>query len=141
MSIQETLVVKWPFRGKKKVMLEKAHLEKVGMTDLDKICGDDKEVCQALWHTMFYDPRKIGATLDDATKKAADFEKKGDKEQARIWYHIAGGLALWKGDVAKVEQYFGKCASMAPEMEYKLVTKIPEKAVDKAQEFYREYLK
>jgi hypothetical protein len=141
MSIQETLVVKWPFRGKKKVMLEEAHLEKGGMTDLDKICGDDKEVCQALWHTMFYDPRKIGATLDDATKKAADFEKKGDKEQARIWYHIAGGLALWKGDVAKVEQYFGKCASMAPEMEYKLVTKIPEKAVDKAQEFYREYLK
>ena len=133
--------MKWPFRGKEKEMLEEARPEKVGMTDLDKICGDDKEVCQALWHTMFYDPRKIGATLDDATKKAADFEKKGDKEQMRIWYHIAGGLALWKGDVAKVKQYFGKCASMAPEMDYKLVTKIPEKAVEKAQEFYKEYLK
>jgi hypothetical protein len=135
------LVMKWPFRGKKKGMLEDARPEKVGTTDLDKICGDDKEVCQALWHTMFYDPRKIGATLNDAAKRASDFEKKGDKERARIWYHIAGGLALWKGDVAEVKQYFGKCVSMAPEMDYKPITKIPEKAVEKAQEFYREHLK
>jgi hypothetical protein len=135
------LVVKLPFRGKKKEVPEEARSENVGMTDLDKICGDDKEVCQVLWHTMFYDPRKIAATLDDATKKAADFEKKGDKERARMWYHIAGGLALWKGDVAKVKQYFGKCATMAPEMDYKPITENPEKAVEKAQEFYREHLK
>jgi len=121
-------------------MLGEARPEKAGMTELDKICGDDKEACQALWQTMFYDPRKIGATLDDAAKKAADFEKKGDKEQARKWYHIAGGLALWKDDAPKVKQYFTKCMKLAPEMEYELITKIPEKAVAKAQEFYKKFL-
>ena len=134
-------MVKWPFGGKQKETAKEAGPTAVGVSELDSICGDDKEICQALWHTMFYDPRKIAATLDDAEKKAAGFEKKGDEERARKWYHIAGGLALWKGDVAKVKQNFGKCASLAPEMDYKLITKMPEKAVAKAAEFYKEYLK
>lgn len=134
-------MVKWPFKGEKKEAGEKALPEKAGITDLEKICGGDKEVCGALWTTMFYDPRKIGTTLDDAAKKAADYEKKDDDQQARMWYHVAGGLALWKGDVARVKQYFGKCATIAPEMNYKLITKIPEKAVEKAQEFYSKFLK
>lgn len=127
-------------RGKKEEKV-KEHVGKVEVTDLEKICGDDKKVCDALWHTMFYDPRKIHATLEDAAKKAAEFEMNGDNEKARIWYHVAGGLALWKSDVAGVKQYFSKCATLAPDMDYKAITKIPEKAVEKAQEFYGKFLK
>ncbi|MGB9134508.1 MAG: hypothetical protein WCC63_02830 [Candidatus Bathyarchaeia archaeon] len=134
-------MVKLRFRGEKKETVEKTRQEKVALTDLERTCDGDKEVCEALWHTMFYDPRKIGTSLDDAAKKASDFEKKGDSQQARMWYHVAGGLALWKGDVAKVNQYFGKCAAMAPDMDYKMITKIPERAVEKAQQFYKEHLK
>jgi hypothetical protein len=131
---------KLSFRQEKKVP-EAQQPTKLELSELDKVCGDAKELCKALWHTMFYDPRKIGTSMDDAAKKAETFEKKGDKGQARIWYHVAGGLALWKGDVALVEEYFGKCAALAPEMEYKPITKMAEKAVAKAQQFYQEYLK
>jgi hypothetical protein len=54
-----------------------------------------------------------------------------------MWYHIAGGLALWKGDASKVKQFFNKCAILAPDTGYELITKIPEKAVEKAQEYYK----
>jgi hypothetical protein len=127
-------------RKKKEEKLEK-QLEKVEKSKLDQVCGNDKEVCEALWHTMFYDPTKIDVTLEDAAKKAAAFEKEEESRRARIWYHVAGGLALWKGDVSKVKRYFGKCAKLAPEMDYEMITKIPEKAVEKAQEFYKKFLK
>ncbi|MCW3981302.1 MAG: hypothetical protein NWF11_07495 [Candidatus Bathyarchaeota archaeon] len=125
-------------RKKKEIEVQQ---QEVSVTDLENICGEDKEVCMALWHTMFLDPRKIGATLVEAAKKAAELEKKKDTKMARTWYHIAGGLALWKGDAEKVKKYFGKCAKLAPEMGYETVLKIPEKAVEKAQEYYKKYLK
>jgi hypothetical protein len=130
-------MVRNPFRRKK----EEKQLEEVKPTDLERICGDDKEIYKALEHTMFLDPRKVGMSIDDAAEKAAEFEKKGDNVQANVYYHIAGGLALWKGDVAKVKQYFGKCAKFSPEMDCELITKIPERAMAKAQEYYREFLK
>ncbi|MFP3985707.1 MAG: hypothetical protein ACLFU9_07080 [Candidatus Bathyarchaeia archaeon] len=115
--------------------------EKVDVTNLEKISSDDPEVFSALQHTMFLDPRQITSTLEEASKKAAELEKEGDNDRARIWYHIAGGLALWKGDAAKVKRYFGKCAKLAPEMDYELITKVPDKAVAKAQEYYEKFLK
>ena len=127
------------FRRDKKKNFRKLP-EKTIVTDLERFCGSDKEVCKALWHTMFLDPRKIKTTLKDSVKKAADFEKKNLDEHARIWYHIAGGLALWKDDAPKVKQYFTKCMKLAPEMDYELITKIPEKAAVKAQEFYKKFL-
>ncbi len=115
--------------------------EKEAVTDLEIVCGSDRDVCKALWHTMFLDPRKVGTTIEDAARKASKYEKSKDKELARIWYHIAGGLALWKGDTAKVKQYFKQCAKMAPEMDYEHVVEISDRAVEKAQEYYKKYLK
>ncbi len=129
------------FRRGEKTEAPDTEPEEVKVTELDWICGDDKEVCKALLRTMFLDPRKIAVTTKDAAKRAADAEKKKDSERARMWYHIAGGLALWEGDTAKVKQYFGKCAKLAPEMGYELINKIPEKAVAKAQEYYKQHLK
>ncbi len=126
---------------KKKKEMEKLKPEEDKETDLENICGNDKEAYNALRHTMFYDPRKVKVTMKDAAKKAADLEEKGDHGRAKTWYHVAGGLALWKDDVKKVQQYFGKCAELAPEGEYQMIAKIPKRAAEKAQEFYKKFLK
>ena len=128
------------FRRKKKGKI-KEQGQTVKKTKLEEICGNDKDACKALLHTMFYDPTKIKTTMGEAARKAASFEKSGDSNLARVWYHIAGGLALWKGDVSKVKQYFGKCEKLAPDMGYGMITKIPDKAVEKAQKFYGKFLK
>lgn len=130
-------MVRNPFKRKK----EEKKAKEVIITDLERFCGDDDEVHKALWHTMFLDPRKITVSLEDAAKKAADSEKRGNNVQANVWYHIAGALAIWKGDAAKVQQYFTKCATLATNKECELITKIPERAVEKAQEYYKMFLK
>ena len=39
-----------------------------------------------------------------------------------------------------VKENFSKCAKLAPEMKYETIIEIPEKAVEKAQEYYKKYL-
>jgi hypothetical protein len=110
------------------------------MSELEQLCGDDKETYEALLNTMFLDPRKIAASMKDAAKKAKKFENAKDSLRAKLWYEIAGGLAVYEGDVKKVTKYFSECEKLAPEIKYPIL-KNPEKAVDKAQEYYRKYLK
>lgn len=110
------------------------------MSSLEKICMGDKEVYEALRRTMLLDPRRIEVPLKEAVKKAKDFEKQKDNLRARMWYEVAGGLAIYEGDVDKVKKYFGKCAELSPESNYAIL-KIPERAVSKAQEYYQKYLK
>jgi len=129
------------FKKERKDLLQAKQPEKGKITDLEVTCGSDKETCKALWHTMFLDPRKIGTTIREAARKAAKYEKSKDEKLAMMWYHVAGGLALWKGDTAKVKQYFDECAKLAPEMEYKRIVETADKAVEKAQEYYKKYLK
>jgi len=109
-------------------------------TDLELICGDDKEVYEALYDTMPPDPRRSNVSMEEAAREAEDFEKSGDALRARASYHIAGGLAIFRGDVEKVKQYFGKCKELSPGRNYKILEN-PEKAVQKAQEYYKKYLK
>ncbi len=126
---------------KKKAEEEKEKKEEMEeMSDLEKICMDDKEAYEALRGTMFLDPRNIETPLKDAVKKAKDFEKQKDNLRAKTWYEIAGGLAIYEGDAKNVEKYFSKCAELSPDRDYPIV-KIPERAVNKAQEYYRKYLK
>jgi hypothetical protein len=122
---------------KKKAEAEKE--EKEEMSDLERICMDDKEAYEALRGTMFLDPRKVETSFKEVVKKAKDFERQKDNLRAETWYKIAGGLAIYEGDAKKVEKYFGKCAELAPDIDYPIV-KIPERAVNKAQEYYRKYL-
>jgi len=113
--------------------------EKPKLTDLEEICGDDKEVYEALFETMYLDPRKIKITIDQALDKAKEFEKEKNNHRARVSYDIAGGLAIYEGNVAKVKQFFGKSVKLNPDYPYP-VLRIPEKAVAKAKEFYEKYL-
>jgi hypothetical protein len=124
------------FRKKKK---KEEETNARAMSELEQLCGDDKETYEALLDTIFLDPRKIEVSMEDAAKKAKEFEKAKDFLRAKLWYKIAGGLAVYEGDVKKVTKYFSECEKLAPEIKYPIL-KNPEKAVTKAQEYYRKYL-
>jgi hypothetical protein len=110
------------------------------ITELEEICGNDKETYEALLNTMFLDPRKITTSMKEAAENAKKFEKEKDFVKARTWYEIAGGLAIYEGNVKKVVEYFSECEKISPNTKYPIL-KNPEKAVAKAQEYYKKYLK
>jgi hypothetical protein len=127
------------FRKKKKEEIPaKKNIEET-ITDLERICGKNREVYDSLYETMLLDPRKIGTPIEDAVKRAERFEKEGEKLRAIVWYKIAGGLAIYEGDVEKVKKYFRKCEELSGKS-YSILEN-PEEAVAKAQEYYRECLK
>ena len=110
-----------------------------GPTELEKLCAGNSGVLEALRDTMFLDPTKIDISLEDALANAKEMEKAKDKLRAAMWYRIAGGLAIYKGDVSKVREYFGKYAKLSGK---KLkILEVTEEAVKKAQEYYQRYLK
>jgi len=128
------------FRKKKKEEKVEVKSTTTMITELEQICGDDKETYEALLNTMFLDPAKIGISMKEAAENAKKSEKEKDFLKARIWYEIAGGLAIYEGNVKKVEEFFNECKKISPDRKYQIL-KNPEKAVAKAQEFYKKYLK
>lgn len=129
------------FRKKKKEekTLESAESTK-SVSELEQLCESDKEVYDALMSTMLLDPTRIDVSMKDAVRNAKKFEKAKDYVRAKVWYGIAGGLAIYEGDATKVKKFFGKCEKISPETKY-LILKNPEKAVAKAQEYYKKHLK
>jgi hypothetical protein len=123
--------------GKKQ---EKASVETAEMVDeLRQVCGKDDEMYEALYHVMFLDPRKIQMSMTEAADTAERLEKEKNLGRARVWYDIAGGLAIYEGNAEKVAEFFGKAEGISG-MKYP-ITKNAEKAVAKAQEYYKSYLK
>jgi hypothetical protein len=110
------------------------------ITELEQLCGDDKETYEALFHTMFLDPRKVGTSMKEAADNAKKFEKAKDFVRARMWYEITGGLAIYEENVKKVVEFFSEIEKISPDTKYTIL-KNPEKAVAKAQEYYKKYLK
>jgi len=124
------------FRKKKKTDVETTKT----ISKLEQLCGDDKETYEALLNTMFLDPRKVGTSMKEAADNAKKFEKAKDFVKARTWYEIAGGLAIYEGNVKKVLEFFSEIEKISPDTKYTIL-KNPEKAVAKAQEYYKQYLK
>jgi len=127
------------FRRKEKEQEIQVESEK-SLTELEGFCGRDQETYEALSNAMFLDPRKIDVSMSAAAKEAKKLEKAKDFVRARVWYEIAGGLAIYEGDAKKVIEYFGKSEKISPEIKYPILKK-PKKAVAKAQEYYKKYLK
>jgi hypothetical protein len=121
------------FRKKKDMKLSEPKL-----SDLEQLCGGDKETYNALLPIMFLDPRKIEVPIKQAADNAKKSEKEKDFVGARMWYEVAGGLALYEGNVKKVTEYY-EGAQRVTGQKY-LVLNNPEKAVAKAQEYYKKYL-
>jgi len=127
-------------RFRKKAETKPVEEVKKTTTDFEEFCGKDKDVYEALHKIMFLDPLKIKVSMSEAEEKAKLFEKQKNVQGARMWYDIAGGLAIFHGDVENVKKYFGKSAKLSPESNYPIL-KIPEKAVRKAGEYYRKIFK
>jgi hypothetical protein len=109
------------------------------LSDLEQLCGGDKETYEALLSTMFLDPRKISIPMAEAAENAKRLEKAKNLFRARIWYEIAGGLAIYEGDPKKVAEYFS-AGERVSGLHYS-IAKNPEKAVAIAKEYYQKHLK
>ncbi len=107
-------------------------------TPLEELCGNNKETYEALFSVMFLDPRKVEVSMKEAAENAKKNEKEKNFAAARMWYEVAGGLAMYEGNVKKVIEYYGKAEKITGQPY--LILKDPEKAVDKAQEYYKKYL-
>jgi hypothetical protein len=115
-------------------------VETTGMlTQLEQLCGSDKQTYESLHHVMFLDPRKVETPLKEAIEKARSYEKDEDLGKARIWYDVAGGLAIYEGNVKKVTELFSESERLSG-MKYPILSNT-ERAVAKAKEFYEKYLK
>ncbi|MGB9676132.1 MAG: hypothetical protein ACPL0C_02960 [Candidatus Bathyarchaeales archaeon] len=113
--------------------------EQKTQTELENLCGGDKEVYEMLLDTMLLDPKKVGVNMKEAAENAKKFEKENDLIRANIWYRVAGGLAIYEGNVKKVLEYFGESQRISGTNHS--ILKDPEKAVAKAQEYYKKHLK
>jgi hypothetical protein len=122
------------FRRKKKSSVNTRQV-----TELETLCGDDKETYESLLNTMTLDPRKIEISIKQAAENAKKAEKEKDFVKANTLYRIAGGLAIYEGDIKKVVEYFNASGKISG-TKYSIV-KNPEKAVAIAQEYYKKYLK
>ena len=111
-------------------------MEKI--SDLEQLAGNDKMTYEALAQVMFLDPRKIETSMKQAVDNAKKAEKDGDIAKAGMWYEVAGGLAIYEGNVKKVVEYYGEARRIIGR-EYKILGS-PEKAVALAQEYYKKYL-
>ena len=108
-------------------------------TEFDRFFSKDPDVYDALKDFMFLDPRKIDIDLKKAEKRAGEFDKAGDKVRARVWYKIAGQLAIYEGNISKVKKLFKKYQELNPNVKLKIL-EIPDKAVKMAQEYYSRFL-
>lgn len=118
---------------------KKSDVEHEGkVSELEQLAGNDRGTYEALCSTMFLDPRKIETSLKQAADNAKKSEKDGDMARAGMWYEVAGGLAIYEGDVKKVIEHYTDAARVTGR-EY-VILKNPEKAVAVAQEYYKKVL-
>ncbi len=112
--------------------------EPVVTNKLQEVTGNDPELYQSLSRLLFLDPKRINTSLEDVLVQASAFEASGDKMRAELWYRIAGGISLYRGDVGGVRKYFEKAVSLAvnPKPEYKILVTRAGDAVSVAQKFY-----
>jgi hypothetical protein len=125
------------FRKEKKSVPKPASQQTTQMSDLQELVGNDKETYDALAQTMFLNPKNIDSSMKQAAENAKKADTDGDKAKAGMWYHVAGGLAIYEGNVKKVAEYFG-IAEKITGRHYGILQN-PEKAVAVAQEYYKKF--
>jgi len=115
---------------------------------LEKLCGSDVELLNALSRTLLLNPERLSDKgIDFYVKEAEGFEKKNDPLRARIHFQAAGELALYEGKLDQARKFFKKCAELESDPEYKRVFNYfsrkanAEKALKIAQEYYAQAAK
>jgi len=112
--------------------------EPMVLSKLQEITAGDGEMYQSLSRLLFLDPKKITTSLEDAVSQATTFDSTGNRTRAEVWYRVAGGIALYRGDPEGVRKFFEKAASIAGDRrpEYKTIASRPQDAVNLARKFY-----
>jgi hypothetical protein len=112
--------------------------EPVVLSRLQELTGSDTEMYQSMSRVLFLDPKKVMASLEEAVAQASAFEASGNKTRAEVWYRIAGGIALYKGDADSVRKFFEKASAAAsePKPEYKTAASRSQDAVALAKKYY-----
>jgi hypothetical protein len=126
------------FGKKKPQTLADTGPEPVVLSRLQELAGSDVVMYEAMSRLLFIDPGKVTTTLDEAAGQASRYEASGDKTRAEVWYRIAGGIALYKGDAQGVHKFFEKAASFTevPKQEYTTAANRAQEAVDIARKYY-----
>lgn len=108
------------------------------MSRLQEITGNDPEMYRSMSRLLFIDPKKIMTSLEEAVSQATSFESAGSMTRAEVWYRIAGGIALYRGDVEGVRKFFEKAASISgnSKPEYRTVATRSQEAVSIARKYY-----
>ena len=124
--------------GKKPQTPANPNPEPVGLNRLQEITGNDEEMYRAMSRLFFLDPKRITMSLEDTVAQASSFEASGNKTRAEVWYRIAGGISLYRGDVDGVRKFFEKASSFAADAkpEYKTIAGRASEAVSIARKFY-----
>ena len=112
--------------------------EPMVLSKLQEITAGDAEMYRSLSRLLFLDPKKIMTSLEDAVSQAAAFDSSGNRTRAEVWYRIAGGIALYRGDQDGVRKFFEKASSIAGDSrpEYKTMASRSQDAVNMARKFY-----
>jgi hypothetical protein len=129
--------------GKKKIQSSPTgdspeNSEPMVLSKLQEITAGDDEMYRSLSRLLFLDPKKITTSLEDAISQATTFDSAGNRTRAEVWYRIAGGIALYRGDPESVRKFFEKASSIAGDRrpEYKTVASRSQDAVNLARKFY-----
>lgn len=117
---------------------QNAHTDTVIPTRLHEIVGNDTDLYWAMSRVMFLDPKRITTPLDQAVRQASDHESTPNKIRAEVWYRIAGGIALYKGNADEVRKFFQKALTVSGQdrKEYKIILEQPERAVEISRKYY-----
>ena len=112
--------------------------EPIVLSKLQEITVGGDEMYRSLSRLLFLDPKKITTSLEDAVSQATAFDSAGNRTRAEVWYRIAGGIALYRGDQDGVRKFFEKASSIAGDRrpEYKTVASRSQDAVSLARKFY-----
>ena len=112
--------------------------EPMVLSKLQEITAGDDEMYRSLSRLLFLDPKKITTSLEDAVSQATAFDSAGNRTRAEVWYRIAGGISLYRGDPEGVRKFFEKASSIAGDRrpEYKTIAARSQDAVSLAQKFY-----
>jgi len=132
------------FRRKEKGATEKKKAaEPEEKTLLDQLCGDDKNLQEALSRTLLLNPETTTKEgIDSYATKAQEHEAAQKPTNARIAYQVAGEIALYEGKLTQIQKFFKKAAEVDPECPYRNVFEYlskkenAERALEVAQEFY-----
>lgn len=107
-------------------------------SELEILCGDDKEVYLALRDTLLLKPPSEKFSIEGALEEASQKEKGGDLFGAGLCFLTAGQISLFNGNVEGVKKFFSRCQELTGK-KYLILT-VPEKAVEVAQAYYQKLL-